>query len=133
MEPTTPTPQPTQAPAAPQPIQPAAAPIQPEMTAQPTGTPPPLNKEANKKSLFLIIGIIILVIILAILSVLLLLRSSASAPISTTQAIPTPTPVITSVPLTPTSIPTDLQQATSVDTGDPTSDLTSVEQDAIGL
>jgi len=54
-------------------------PIQPE----PVQNTPPLNASANKKSLFLIIGIIILVLITATLSLLLLLRSSTTTTMTT--------------------------------------------------
>lgn len=137
MDPTTqqPTPVPTTQPQ-PQPIPAQPVQTQPEPT-QPSPTPPPvLNKEANKKSLFLIIGIIILVIILVTLSALLLMRNTTTSNQVGSNSLPTQQSLPQTV--TPTSAPTatqssDLQDASQVDTGDPTQDITSVTQDASNL
>jgi len=112
----------------------------PEGAAQPTQpTPPPsepLNKEANKKSVILISGIIILIIIFVILSIILLMRNGASTPKAATQTLneaPTSIPTVTPIPSPEATTSSDLEEATEVDTGDPTTDITQVQQDASGL
>lgn len=55
------------------PIQPAQQPIAPPPQQQPAQ---PLNGVANKKSMYLIIGIVVLVLIMVVLSFALILRNS---------------------------------------------------------
>lgn len=126
MDPITPTPQPTSEVTAP--ITTASNPEQPTQ---------PLNAQANKKSLFLIIGIIILVLLLVGLSLMLLLQNNTSLPtqkqLSNTQTTPSnPPPALSTI--TPTGNPASLvDQASQIDTGDNTTDIIQIQNDASGL
>jgi|GEM_PF-2100329 len=117
--------------------------VAPEITTQPTPVEPappspsePLNKEANKKSVFLIIGIIILIIIFVILSIILLMRNNASTPKAATQRannVQTSEPRVTPINTPEATTSSDLEEATQVNTGDPTTDLDSIQKDTSQL
>lgn len=123
------------------PVQEAPAPMPnpaPDTTlppVQPTSPPSePLNKEANKKSVILISGIIILIIIFVVLSIVLLMRNGTPKAATQTQNLPpTSVPTATPIPSPEASTSSDLEEASQVDTGDPSTDITQVQDDASQL
>lgn len=110
------------------------------VSTQPVQSPPPVvppqnpnvNAQANRKSLFLIIGIIVLVIIFVgmILIAMISPTSPQLAPSMTKQL--TPTPLLPSPTVTNTSSSSE-EEIDTLDTGDPTQDLTILDQQAAGL
>ncbi len=110
-----------------QPVNPQSVPQQglPPLSQpiQPIQTPNVPNDSANKKSLFLIVGIIMLVAILVFLTLIIVFRSAKQESTLQQQStlIPTRIPSATSIP-TPTPSSEEEKEVQSIMIEDPTAD-----------
>jgi len=94
----------------------------------------PLNGVANKKSMYLIVGIVILVLIMIALSFLLILRNNTTpSPLAKETKNQTTLVTPTAAPESVQDSSSLLEQAETVNTGDATIDITELQNDASTL